>query len=293
MTKTVLLLGASGLLGTDLYKTLVHSNHQVIAPSHAQVDLSDFSSLTRIILAEKIDVIINAAAIVDVNALEKNPEAGLRTNADGAGNIAKIIAERSLSVVYLMVSTNYVFGTRKRPYAEDELPAPVNAYGTSKAAGEQLVAAYCKAAGSPYFIVRTGWLYGAARPTFVDEVAKTLRSGEEYNASADQRGNPTATHDFSKAVVEEFVVKRKGSGIYHVVNETPEGNGVSRYQIACEVASVLGVAHTHVHSRKSDELFSVERPSAVLRNTKLPPLRDWREALRDHFGNASGLRRGE
>ena len=274
------MFGGSGLLGNTLHKILLEGKYTVIAPQRTEINIEDDISLEEGIKKYAPDVIINAAALINVNSLEADPLLGWRVNALGAGTIARILRNAARRIPYILVSTSYVFSDTARPKREEDETSPVNVYGATKALGEHLVTHY--ATGLPFFIVRTGWLYGIHRPTFVDEVARTILQGKIFEASEDQFGNPTSTTDFSKALVQYCIEEERESGIYHLVNQT-RSSGVSRYDIAREIAAEVKVSSDLIVPVKSDALFVAKRPSVALVNTKLPPLRDWREALREHL----------
>lgn len=284
MRKKILLFGGSGLLGTELRAALGDIDAEVIAPSSREADMQDAASLERAIEAYRPGAIINLAALIDVNTLQKDQLPGWRINVFGAASIMRIIKERSLKAPYIFMSTNYVFGDTKTPCDESEKLAPLNVYGMTKAYAETLITHYGKAAEAPFYILRTGWIYSRVRPTFVDEVAKALLAGETFKAVVDQRGNLTSAVDLAQCVVREFVESQKGSGVYHIINTVRhEHAGISRYEIACEIADILGIPRGRIEKTSSAEVFAAKRPSAVLRNTKLPPLRDWKSALKEYL----------
>ena len=266
----ILLFGGSGMVGRELAKAFAH--HSVIAPTHAQVDIGDATMVERVVVQEKPDFTINAAAIIDVGALERDPALGVRINVQGAENIARAATARA--VPHILISSSYVFGTSSQPYSEDAAKNPQNAYGKTKAGAEDALLACDSSA--PRYIVRSSWLYSHYRDTFVDEVAQTLLQGKAFEASA-QRGNPTHCGEFAEAVVKKFVGSSPPSGVYHIVNE----GGTSRFEIACEVARTLGMPEDLVVAKEFPS--SAMRPSVVLTNTKLPKLATWQESLRAYI----------
>jgi len=259
----ILLFGGSGMVGMELAHAL--ASHTIVAPPHSRVDITDTASVGRVVAEEKPDFIINAAAIIDVGALERDPALGKRVNTDGAANVARAAA--GAGIAHLFVSSSYVFGDSPEPYAEDAPAHSTNVYGQTKAEAESIV---LSCGGS---VVRSSWLYSSYRDTFVDEVAKTLNQGRVFEASA-QRGNPTSCVDFASSVVKNFIDSSpKKSAVYHIVSE----GGASRYEIAREVARALGVSENLVVAK--DFPSSAARPSVMLKNTKLPKLPPWEKSL--------------
>eukprot|EP01042_Synura_sphagnicola_P017739 gene17739-22433_t len=149
----LLLTGASGQLGHVLAARLCNIG-DIIAPTHSQMDLTDADAIRRVVVATQPGLIINAAAYTAVDQAESEPELALRVNGEAAGEAARAAA--ALGVPMIQISTDYVFdGTLGRPYREDDPVGPISAYGASKLAGEQAVAA----ATENHAILRTAWVY--------------------------------------------------------------------------------------------------------------------------------------
>ncbi|MDP2665309.1 MAG: sugar nucleotide-binding protein, partial [bacterium] len=161
-----------------------------------------------------------------------------------------------------------------QPYAEDAVRNPTNEYGKTKAESEETVEA-C-GSNAPWYIVRSSWIYSHYRNTFVDEVVQTLFQGKPFEAS-EQRGNPTHGGELAAAIVKHFIDSSPYSGVYHIVNES----GASRYDIAREIARILGVPESLAVAK--DFPSSAMRPSVLLKNTKLPKLSPWEEPLRAYI----------
>ncbi len=263
----VLLFGGSGMVGRELVHAL--AGHQVITSTHAEVDISSQAAVERVVAQEKPGLVINAAALIDVAAIERDPTDAARINMHGAAAVAHAAARHN--VPQLLVSSSYVFGDSPEPYAEDAPKSPANAYGRTKAEAEDTVMA--SGTSAPWYVVRSSWLYSVGRGTFVDEVAQTLLSGKAFEASV-QRGNPTHCGEFAAAVVKNFVDSSPQSGVYHIVNE----GSASRLEIAREIARILGVPEELVVAKEFPS--SAMRPSVVLLNTKLQKkLPPWQESL--------------
>lgn len=281
--KRILIFGASGLVGSELVLALAGRGHQVIAPAHAEVDLRDVSLLESYVASVEADVVINAAGLLSIDALQKDPLPAWQINTVAAGAIARAASKRANTrLIYL--STQLVFDGAKPFYTEGNLPAAAltTVYGATKAKGEELVRHYATQANAPYFIVRTALVFGAKRPTFIDEVARTLQSGARFDAAVDQYTNLTYAKHLAEAMAMHFIDTEIQSGAYHLVNASDQ-KGVSRYEIAQEIARILGMSESLVGERTSDAVFATMRPNVALSNTRLPALPDWRDALREHF----------
>ena len=155
----IVVIGAKGMLGSELARVLA-CEHDVTAWDVDEVDITDRAGTLKRVTALSPTLIVNAAALVDVELCEKQPDAAWKVNAVGSQNLA--LAARALSAAYLLVSTDYVFdGTAREDYDEASSPNPINQYGKSKLAGERLATAIWPMT----YIVRTSWLFGHGRKT--------------------------------------------------------------------------------------------------------------------------------
>jgi dTDP-4-dehydrorhamnose reductase len=288
MTKRAVLFGVTGLLGTELLEVLNANGFDVSAPTHAELNLTDSQAIEKYIAEIKPDVVINAAALIAVDAIEKDPLPAWQVNTVAAGAIARA-ASQIPDVILVHVSSQYVFSGDEPFYNEEGEMRPVNIYGQTKMFGEMLVEKYCTSSNIRYSIIRTSWIYGKTRDTFVDQVAKTLQAGKEFDASTEQHGNPTNAHDLAEALVKNCIEEKRPSGVFHLINTTPD-EGVTRFMIAQEIADCIGAPQTLVVEAIPNTVFTAPRPSAVLVNTKLPALRDWSVALREYLKNKQTTR---
>lgn len=288
--KTLLVFGADGLLGGELVEHFSNDGgYRVVAATKADADVRNLEEVRALIRREAPDWVINAAAAIDVEWCEKHPDEAMRINADGARNIARVAKELPVSGGFIQISTSDVFGAGDVPHREDEEPKPVNEYGRTKLKGERLVAAGLERSGVRYFIVRTSWLYGRRRETFVDMAAASLRAGREFSAIADQFNVPTWTRDLSRAIGRLIVSSRSyTSGVYHLAADALQA-AVSKYDIAREIGDIVGAAPGLVRRGERGVLLGAPRPSrAELENTKFPRLPSWRASLREYLSARYG-----
>lgn len=177
------MLGGSGQLGRALRRT---GGHSVIALGRADADVTEPAMLRSALIGTRADVVVNAAAYTAVDRAESDAQACFSVNRDGAGHVAAACAALGLPLIH--VSTDYVFDGRKgTPYTENDARNPLNAYGASKAAGEDLVLARHDRA----VVLRTAWMFGLERPNFVRSVLRLALSGLPLRVVSDQRGSPT------------------------------------------------------------------------------------------------------
>ncbi len=237
--RPLLVFGGSGQVGRQLRLALAPLG-SVIAPTRAQADLTDPDSLRAVIEHVRPLVIVNAAALTNVDHAERDPAL-----ANAVNTIApRVMAEAARRVGALMVhySTDYVFdGASRVPYDEEAEPNPINSYGRSKLAGEGGVAS----ADAPHLIIRTSWVYSVTGAGFVASLLRDLPGKPTVRIVADQVGSPTwsrslaiATAALVRAAVraDEVMLSPADWGIYHLGGS---GEG-SRVEIAEAVIDALG-----------------------------------------------------
>lgn len=169
---------------------------EIIALGRPQLDLSMRHAVIGALRSSQCDAIINAAAYTAVDKAESEPELAMRINGDGAGYVAEIAAELGAPLLHL--STDYVFdGARDRPYLETDATGPASAYGRSKLAGEEKIAAI----HANHAIFRTAWVYSPYGANFVKTMLRLAETRDQVSVVADQIGNPTYAPDIADALL--------------------------------------------------------------------------------------------
>jgi dTDP-4-dehydrorhamnose reductase len=257
-TVKILLLGKNGQLGWELQRTLAPLG-TIIALDVEDLDLADTDTLRQRVGEVRPELIVNASAYTDVDGAESN-----HGKANAINVLApKILAEEALSLDALLVhfSTDYVFdGAKGRPYAEDDPPNPLNAYGRSKLAGEQAI----QSVGGCYLIFRTAWLYSMRGSNFVTKVLAWSRQQETLRIVDDQVSNPTWARTLAQLTADILARKRSElqgrSGLYHLAG----GGFASRYQWAAEILKLDPKAKEQKATRLL-RAASVDMPTAAQR----------------------------
>jgi len=273
-----LLIGATGQLGQDLLKALPEGT---IALGHGEIDVTDGVGVSRIIREHRPDWVINTAAFHRVDDCELNPTLAFAVNATGAANVAKVCEELGAGVVFY--STDYVYGGEGRakhhPHLEDDAPDPLNVYGISKAAGEQMVAL----ANPRHLVIRSAGLYGTATSrkgwTFPELMINKARSDGKLKVVTDQTLSPTFTTDLAETTV---ALMRSGAiGLFHLTN----AGECSWHEFASATVELAGIDVVVEPSTSVQQPRKAKRPpySAMSSNriasTGVAPMRPWREAL--------------
>ncbi|MDE5704147.1 MAG: dTDP-4-dehydrorhamnose reductase, partial [Bacteroidales bacterium] len=186
---------------------------------HDVLDICSWSDVRSFLGANRIDVVINAAAYANVDQAENDPKSAFAVNRDGVQVLARVCADMGVYLVH--VSTDYVFdGRRDEPYTEAEAVAPLGVYGASKRAGEEEM---LRTSGLDGLIVRTAWLYSAFGKNFVKTMLRLGRERQEVHVVADQIGSPTWARDLAEALLvmigSAYRSRRHGVEIYHYANE--------------------------------------------------------------------------
>lgn len=205
-----MVLGAQGMLGKDLVPILSAENH-VFDRDIGDFDITDQKRVQKEIEALHPQIVINAAAYTDVDGCESKRELAFSVNSEGPRNVAMGCIAAKAKMIHL--STDYVFdGSSKIPYREEDPPAPLNVYGSSKLQGERNIQETLK----DYLIIRTAWLYGRHGKNFVDTILWQSGQQNELRVVNDQRGTPTFTKDLSSAI--KRLIRTEARGILHITN---------------------------------------------------------------------------
>jgi dTDP-4-dehydrorhamnose reductase len=269
----LLILGARGMLGSALSD--IFQDHNPICWDRAELDITDGHAVQKRIGELKPAVVINAAAYTNVDEAESNRAAAFAVNEVGVRKVAQ--AAREIDATLIHYSTDYIFpGDRQQGYSENDRPGPaVNVYGESKLAGEQALLDIAPR----LYVLRTAWLYGSGGKNFVDTMLRLAGEQAELTVINDQQGSPTFTKDVARAT-KTILEQGYQPGIYHTVND-----GIaSWYDFALEIFRIKDIKIT-VRS-VSSEVFvrPARRPRySVLRNTRGPLLRPWKEALAEYL----------
>ncbi|HEY2555584.1 MAG TPA: dTDP-4-dehydrorhamnose reductase [Diaminobutyricibacter sp.] len=274
-----LVTGAGGMLGADLLRAL--DGRDVTALTRTQLDVTDPAAVREAVRGH--DVVINAAAYTKVDEAETHEDEAYAVNATGPQNLALAASDEGAKLVTL--STDYVFdGRATTPYAENAPRDPINAYGRTKAAGEELAIA---AHPDGTYIVRTAWLYGAGGPNFARTMVRLAATNDTVSVVADQLGQPTWTGDLAGQIVAMLDADAP-AGIYHGTNS----GETTWFGFAQAVFSVAGLNPDRVTPTDSSRFVRpAPRPSfSVLGHTAwnavgLEPMRDWNEALAEAARN--------
>jgi dTDP-4-dehydrorhamnose reductase len=192
----ILVVGSGGQLARALREVADAHCAQVATLGRPIVDLTEPATISACLARTRFDIVINTAAFTHVDRAEAESDAALALNTEGATAIASACAMQRLPLIH--ISTDYVFGGDKTtPFAEGDIPAPLNVYGRSKLLGERRVAALCP----NHIIVRTSWLHSPFGTNFVKTILRLAESKDEIAVVDDQVGSPTSAFQLADALL--------------------------------------------------------------------------------------------
>ncbi|MEX0801716.1 MAG: dTDP-4-dehydrorhamnose reductase [Candidatus Binatia bacterium] len=278
----ILITGAAALVGGHFAQRLA-GGYDVLALKRSDLDITDRAAVNSCIAAARPALIVNCA-VVQVDQAEDNPAKATAVNIDGP----KLLAEAATQVGAEMIhfSTQYAFdgeSISRAPYTIEGEPRPVNVYGKTKVAGEQAVREACARS----YIVRTSWVYGSGKNSFLCTVHKDLESGRRVRAIDDIGSSTTYVEDLIDRCRQIFNTRHYGT--YHIVNA-----GVcSYYEFVLEAGRLLGIKREQldslievIHERDMKRMAARPRytPLRCLLSEELgfTPMRDWRDALAEY-----------
>lgn len=260
----ILVTGANGQLGNCMRNAAKGSVDNYIFTDVAELDITDASSVMKMVADNDIKVIVNCAAYTNVDKAETDADFTEKLNATAVENLAKAVKANNGTLIH--ISTDYVFGGSlgNTPRNETEPVNPTGVYGLTKLHGEQAIANVgCKA-----LIFRTAWLYSEYGKNFVKTMLNLTATKPELKVVFDQVGTPTYAQDLADAIFD-IIENRKfdgKEGLYHFSNE-----GVcSWFDFTKMIAECAGNKGCNIQPCHSDEFpSSVVRPSySVLDKTK-------------------------
>jgi dTDP-4-dehydrorhamnose reductase len=267
----LLVTGAAGMLGSDVVAAARASGHEVVALARADLDIADPAAVARAIADHAPDAVVNCAAWTDVDGAEEHEAAATEVNGTAAG----VLAAHAPYVVH--VSSDYVFaGDATEPYVESDATGPIGAYGRSKLAGEQAVAAQ----GDQHAIVRASWLFGPHGRNFVDTMLRLAADRDEVKVVDDQIGCPTYTGHLATALID--IAQRRLGGVLHVAG----GGRCSWHDLAAAAFARTGTQVTLHPCTTAEFPRPAPRPAySVLASERddAPRLPHWEEGLAAHL----------
>jgi dTDP-4-dehydrorhamnose reductase len=245
----ILLISPDGMLGRAWESLLRARRVEVQTVAYPAFDLRELAQVNAAITAD-VRTVINCAAYTDVDGAETHEAEALAVNAQGVANLAQRCKQTGALLVHY--STDYVFdGLSSEPYRCDEARKPNNAYGRSKARGEELL----MASGCAHLLLRTSWLYAPWGKNFVHTILKLSRERPVLRVVNDQRGRPTSAQYL--ALRSWQLLEHGARGTFHVT----DGGQCSWFDFATEIVKQVA-GNTRVEPCTTDDFpRPARRPS--------------------------------
>ena len=244
----ILLTGSNGLLGQKLVALLREQpGVALVATSrgpnrladrypdlcYRALDVTDAAQVRQVLAREQPTHVIHAAALTNVDECELHRAACWLQNVTAVAHLVAGCARHGIHLTHL--STDFIFSGDAGPLAEDAVPAPINFYGESKLAAEQLV----QAGAGRWAIARTVLVYGVAhrygRTNLVLWVRDALRAGQPIRVVSDQWRTPTLAEDLAQGCW--LLARQAAQGIYHLSSDEL----LTPYDVALRVAGYFGL----------------------------------------------------
>ena len=288
----LLITGSYGQLGNELTKILRdkraeigpidarYHGCEVLAVDYDSLDISDRTAVLEFVQLHRPDIIINCAAMTNVDKCETDFDTAMKVNAIGPRNLAE--AAQITGAKLLHVSTDYVFsGTEEAPRCEWDTCAPNTVYGKSKLLGERYAMAQCPRT----FVIRTAWLYGYVGKNFVKTMLRLGKEKEQITVVNDQHGNPTSANDLAYHLLALALTGEYG--VYHCTNE----GECTWYDFASRIMQQAGLSCKVVPCTTAEYPSPTPRPAhSALNNLMLActvgnQMRPWQDALDMYLAN--------
>jgi len=290
--KKIFIAGANGMLGTTL-QNIIDTKHFLLTDKETSdivkfCDIRDLDNTTKVISEFQPDIILNFAALVDLEYCEQEKDDCYLTNTIAAIHLFNL--SKDLNIPHVFISTAGIFGNDKEFYTEEDQPTPLSTYGKSKYYTEQLLLNqnYPK-----YWIFRAGWMMGGGPnkdKKFVNKIMKQINLGaKELFVVDDKLGVPTYTKDFAFSILKH-IEEELPYGLYNMVSQ----GEASRYETAVAINEHLnlGLTINKVDSDYYKEEYFAPRPySEKLINKSLNDLgrnymRNWKVCLYEYLNES-------
>jgi len=252
----ILITGAQGLLGSNLC-TIYSDSHEVFATEltkpkfpDCENHILDITGNLNLITELKPDLVINCAAIVDVDYCEKNPDKAMEVNAKAVKNLSDACAKSHL----IHISTDMVFDGETGNYSEDDVVNPLNIYSKSKLAGEEFVKGT---------VIRTN-IYGwnmLDKMSLAEWMLAKFESGEGFSGFNDVYFSPILVNNLADACLELHSLNFKG-----ILNVA--GSNCTKFEFGQTLAKVFDLDQNLIKPASVDDMkFAARRPKNMTLNT--------------------------
>ena len=281
----IVVTGGDGLLGRTFQEHLSMNGNRATAIMHkVELDITNKESTRMALEKARPDWLVNCAAFTNVDSAELNRDVAFDVNSNAMRNIAEVATDLNIRVLHF--STDYVFdGLSSDPYVEKSETNPLNQYGLSKLEGEKnLLTAMPENA----LVIRTAWLYGSLKPSFLSQVIKRVQGGEKHiQLVDDQLGQLTLASDVVQASMKILDKYRTfSSKIFHITNQGfgswQEIGALINHSLGGQ-SQINGISHKELDRPALRPNFSALDSSQF--SEEFGPMRNWTDALEEYLSN--------
>lgn len=287
----IVIVGSGGRLGTALHR-IYSGVYEVTGLNRHSLDLKSNADIESKLGGLSFDVLINCAALTNVDYCEDHGEEALQINARAVRAMAEVCAKKQARCIHF--STDYVFdGKAAKPYVETDAALPLSIYGESKLIGEKEL---LEVSGDN-LVVRVSWVFGPDRPSFIDQILKQAAASDHVQAVGDKFAAPTFTLDVA-AHLNPFLRDIPRGGVLHLSNAGEcSWQQYGEFALECAAAAGLPLKTGTVGAQKLSELkaFKARRPVYTVLSSELlsqltgHPPRHWHDAVEDYVFNYYSL----
>jgi len=237
----LLVTGAAGFLGTNVLRAAAAQDRDVVAAVHVghacvrtaglvQADLTDSDVVREMIAAIRPEWVLNCAALASLDECERDPRKARAMNVSAPANLAAACAEFGARLLH--VSTDSVFDGTKGMYSEDDVPAPVNVYASSKLEGEREVRQRLPRS----LVVRTNFIGVPVKSGvgLADWIANSVEEGTPIKGFDDVIFTPLLATTLAERLFD--MMDERLQGLYHLGSS----DSISKYDLAVSIANELG-----------------------------------------------------
>jgi dTDP-4-dehydrorhamnose reductase len=244
--KSVLIIGANGLIGQHMARTLAptckvyacgsesaFADSEITIEGYRNLDITRRKEVKRIFASFHPDIIINAASLRNINLCEIEKTLCWDVNVRGVENIVEVSQE--FNPLFIQISSVHVFNGKSGMYKESDIPEPVNYFGKSALSAEKRI----QKSGLEYIIARTVSVYGNGikiGQNFVSQIKDKLSQDRTIEALTDHKINPTVANELALAIFQ--LIEKEEYGIFHVAGS----QSCSYYEFALEIARTFKLA---------------------------------------------------
>jgi dTDP-4-dehydrorhamnose reductase len=264
--KKFLITGSNGLLGQKLVEKLLHKNYKVIATSrgscrwaiqhsnysYEELDITNFDNVKNVFEKHLPDVIINTAAMTNVDACELHPYDCFMQNTKSVQwmvSVLETLQNNHYTPHFIHLSTDFIFDGTKKMLTEEDVPNPLSIYAKSKLEAEKIIQ---QSALKKWAIARTILVYGLSRnmsrTNIVLWVKQSLEQKKPISIVTDQFRTPTLAEDLADGCI--LIAEKEATGIFNIGGK----DYMSIYELACRVADFFGLDKSLIQPSKSTDI---------------------------------------